>query len=50
MLSKIKYCLSLIALIFTLGCEREVFTGYEEQKPENNKLHITSNPPNAKFT
>ncbi|MDP2038667.1 MAG: PEGA domain-containing protein, partial [Ignavibacteria bacterium] len=35
--------------IFLISCERSVFTGYEEPKPENNKLQITSNPSNAKI-
>ncbi|OGU65400.1 MAG: hypothetical protein A2440_13545 [Stygiobacter sp. RIFOXYC2_FULL_38_25] len=35
--------------IFFISCERSVFTGYEEPKPENNKIQITSNPSNAKI-
>lgn len=35
--------------IFLISCERSVFTGYEEPKPENNKLQITSNPSGAKI-
>lgn len=35
--------------IFFISCEKSVFTGYEEPKPENNKIQITSNPSNAKI-
>ncbi|MBI3125963.1 MAG: PEGA domain-containing protein [Ignavibacteriales bacterium] len=35
--------------IFFISCEKSVFTGYEELKPENNKIQITSNPSNAKI-
>ncbi|MFA7419086.1 MAG: PEGA domain-containing protein [Melioribacteraceae bacterium] len=35
--------------IFFISCEKPVFTGYVEPKPENNKLQVSSNPPGAKI-
>ncbi|MBI3122969.1 MAG: PEGA domain-containing protein [Ignavibacteriales bacterium] len=49
MFSKMKCCLSLIPLVIILGCERDVFTGYEEPILKNYKLAVNSNPSNAKI-
>jgi ligand-binding sensor domain-containing protein len=50
MSSKTKIIATTISLsVFFISCEKSVFTGYEEPKPENNKLQITSNPSNAKI-